>query len=449
MSAESLYRTVHQYNRNPIPVADMEKLCEIARDYRKVKNVVYQRYGGIKSLSKLYPGYTIQNEMTESGLRSQLAMPSVYFYLAIFDALGDIKTQWTLIRSAISEEIKKSGVFTPEESHYLRFVLKNDACLNGILLEKEMELQSGLEEQYQVLAQGLEIRKLHNYLRRQVRKRLHKPHTEITDGFSISARAYRYGDHGIYISVKEKRKRIFVLLTDNNRYQKQMYIRLFPETGNLEIKVPVEVTIRHCEHNYRTIGLAQGMRAMLTTDSGHVYGEKYEEFQKALEEHIRSGNSYYMRNRDKNPGRKKYFAKKERLEAALHTYINQELNRFFREEVPETIYMPKLPQGTKAGVNKNRNRSAGLWQRGYIRRRMKQKASERAIQLEEIFAKGISSECSVCGKTGKRENGTFYCDFCRESMPERMNAARNALRRGLILQEEKKLQGHNKETADK
>ena len=39
----------------------MKKLQEIAGDYRTVKNYVYQRYGGIKSLSKIYPGYTVQN----------------------------------------------------------------------------------------------------------------------------------------------------------------------------------------------------------------------------------------------------------------------------------------------------------------------------------------------------------------------------------------------------
>ena len=73
----------------------MRKLVEIAEDYGKVKNYVYARFGGIASLSKLYPGYTVQNEMTGSGLRETLGMPSVYFYLAVFDALGDIKCQWT------------------------------------------------------------------------------------------------------------------------------------------------------------------------------------------------------------------------------------------------------------------------------------------------------------------------------------------------------------------
>ena len=98
---EKICKTVHQYSKEPIPETDMQKLMEIAEDYKKVKNYVYSRYGGIRSLSKLNPGYTVQNEMTRSGLRAELAMPSVYFYLAVFDALGDIKSQWTRTKSKL------------------------------------------------------------------------------------------------------------------------------------------------------------------------------------------------------------------------------------------------------------------------------------------------------------------------------------------------------------
>ena len=91
MSADTICKIIRQYNSAPLSMEDMQKLQEIAEDYAAVKNYVYQRYGGIRSLSKLYPGYTVQNEMTRSGLREQLGLPSVYFYLAVFEALGGIK----------------------------------------------------------------------------------------------------------------------------------------------------------------------------------------------------------------------------------------------------------------------------------------------------------------------------------------------------------------------
>ena len=52
MLPEKICKTVQQYNREPIPEADMAKLLEIARDYRDVKNHIYTRYG--QDLSWLY-----------------------------------------------------------------------------------------------------------------------------------------------------------------------------------------------------------------------------------------------------------------------------------------------------------------------------------------------------------------------------------------------------------
>ena len=101
MPKDTICKTVRQYNKTPIHIEDMKKLQEIAEDYRKVKNYVYARFGGIGGLSKIYPGYTVQNEMTGSGLRISMGMPSVYFYLAVFDALGDIKSQWTRTKSKV------------------------------------------------------------------------------------------------------------------------------------------------------------------------------------------------------------------------------------------------------------------------------------------------------------------------------------------------------------
>ena len=57
-------KTVHQYSKGAISDDNFRKLTEIAEDYRTVKNYVYGRYGGVKSLGKLYPGYTIQNTPT-------------------------------------------------------------------------------------------------------------------------------------------------------------------------------------------------------------------------------------------------------------------------------------------------------------------------------------------------------------------------------------------------
>ena len=133
MPPDTVCRTVRQYNKDAIPAEDMKKLLEIAEDYNKVKKYVYQRFGGIGSLWKLYPGYTVQNEMTGSGLRGTLKMPSVYFYLAVFDALGDIKSQWTRTKNKVLELLGKNEGFSAEEKHYLRFLMKVTNAFSSVL----------------------------------------------------------------------------------------------------------------------------------------------------------------------------------------------------------------------------------------------------------------------------------------------------------------------------
>lgn len=430
MPPSTICKTVHQYNSRPIPEADMQKLQEIAGDYNTVKNYVYQRYGGIKSLPKIYPGYTVQNEMTASGLRAQLGLPSVYFYLAVFEALGDIKNQWTQTKNRTEKCIRENENLTSEDRHYLRFVMKQSHCFACILLEQEMNLSEDWRKLFEEVAKGVDVKRLNQYLRRQVRRHLRKMHTDVVEGFAVSERAYRYDDHGIYLSIKEKRKRVFIPLTDNNRYTKQLYISLFPEDGRVVIHAPVEAKIRRNEAYQREIGLAVGIRAMFVTDEGNIYGEKYSDYQYALAEYVREGNIRYRRNREQNPGRKKYMAGRERLESALHTYVNAEINRMLRTEKPCTIYIPKLPQSSRAGVNKKINSSVNMWQKGYVRNRLTQKCREQSIELVEVFGKNVSSECSQCGAAGQKSENVFSCKACGAELPERENAAKNALKRG-------------------
>lgn len=431
MSLEKICKTVHQYNKTPISQADMRRLLDIAEDYRAVKNYVYRRFGGISGLAKIYPGYTVQNEMTASGFRDVLGLPSVYFYLAVFDALGEIKGQWTATKSKLTKLISSNDNLSAEEKHYLRFLIKANNAFEAVLNQREIELAATMRKQYEKLASQVDTERMHRYLSRQVRKYHKKLHTERADGFAISERAYRYGDHGIYISAKEKRKRIFVLLTDSNQYLSQLYIRLYPAENRIEIKVPVNVAIRSHVDYLKQVGLAVGFYTMLTTDEGHRYGEELGKYQTELSDWVRTQMIVYSRNRKANPGRKKYFAKKQRLEESLHSYINQELNRFMREEKPKTVYIVKQPKPQSGGKSKKINHSLSRWQRGYIRKRLVQKCAENSVTLVEVLGKDISNECSQCGAIGKKQEGEFICSSCGYRVEEKTNTAQNVKKRGL------------------
>ncbi len=430
MSMEKVCKTIHQYNKEPVKEADMRKLLEIAEDYGKVKNYVYSRYGGIAGLSKLYPGYTVQNEMTGSGYRETLGIPSVYFYLAIFDALGDIKSQWTRTKTKVSKLVNQNEGFSEEDKHYLRFLLKVSNAFEETLNQKPVELSKAVQKQYDKVAAKVDAEKLQRYLRRQVRKHHARLHTDRADGFSIAERAYRYADHGIYISIKEKRKRIFIPLTDNKQYKSQLYIKLYPKESRIEIKAPINVAVRGHGDYMKQVGVSTGLYTMLTTDEGRHYGEELGRYQIEYADWIREQTRVYNRNRNENPGRKKYNAKKKRMEERLHSYINHELNCFLKEEKPRTVYVVKLPKPRSGGVNKRINHSMAQWQRGYIRKRMLQKCKEQAVEVVEVIGKDISNECSSCGALGKKEKGEFICPKCGYQSEEKTNTALNVKKRG-------------------
>lgn len=259
---KTVCKTVCQYNREPLSDTDMQKLTDIAGDYRTVKNYVYQRYGGIASLPKIYPGYTVQNEMTASGLRGELGIPSVYFYLAVFDALGDIKSQWTKTRAAVRKAVGQNDNFTGEEKHYLRFCLKANDAFEGALMQKppkDWNLPPEIRKRYEELSGRLGTNvpdKLLRYLCRKVRRHHVKPHSETADGFFSSGGTHRYADHGIYLTTKERRRRIFIPLTDSNKYKSQIYVRLFPEKNSVELKTPIQTAVHYHPDYVNQVGIS-------------------------------------------------------------------------------------------------------------------------------------------------------------------------------------------------
>lgn len=443
---ETACRIIRQYNKGPVSDEDMKKLQEIAEDYRKVKNYVYARYGGIGSLSKLYPGYTVQNEMTASGFREELGLPSVYFYRAIFEALADIKSQWAKTKAKVTALIGKNDHLTAEEKHYLRFLLKTPNAFEAVLNQKLVQLPSEIQAKYEELRQGVDVEKLHKYLGRQIRKyHIRKLHSESAEGFSITERAYRYGTeksgkgeipeserNGIFIATKENRKRVFISLTDENAYSQQIYIKLKPEENGVEIHVPIDIKVKMHRDYTKEVGLSLGMQQMFTTHEGRIYGERFGALHQELADYMSAASAAYRRERANNAGRKKYLAKKAKLDARIESYVNQEINRMLEEEKPKILYLPKLPRNSAAGYNRKINYSVGVWKKGLIRERLRQKCLEHAVEIVEVFGKGISSECSRCGASAGYSGDVFRCGSCGYETDKKKNAAQNALKRGLM-----------------
>ena len=381
-------------------------------------------------MEKLYPVYTIQNEMTKTGLRKVLGLSGASFYPAVFEALVDLRNQWDKEKNVVRKRIRENEAFSDADRHYLQFLLSIDRVFAAVLNRRSFEVSEKIRKRYEELSSSVDAPRLENYLRRQIRKVHARPKTDAADFFVATLDGYRYADHGIYLATTERRKRVFVPLTDNNRYTRQIEVRLFPAQESIELRVPIEVRIR--EHaDYRAeLGLAMGMRVMLTTHEGHTYGEDLERYHQSLSVWMREEHDKYQKNHLANPGRKKYEAEKRRREEHLHSYINKEINRFLRTEKPRIVCIMKFPQGNRRYGDKSVSYSIRSWQRGYIRKQLMLKCKENAVELVEVFGKDIGIECSRCGGIGTRKDGVFSC-ACGYSVPEKQNVAQNAKKRGL------------------
>ena len=438
--SETITKTVHQYSRM-IPAEDMEKLYAIAKDYAAVKEYVYNRYSGVKSLSKLNPGYTVQNEMTKSGFRQKLGLPSVYFYLAIFEALGDIKSGWKQLRRIISRNAMKNLNFSWEEKHYVCYILKSDMHFNSVINRCNFDIPAKLAG---VLEQA---GRLNNYICRQVRKYKPTYHSNKSNIFSVSHKAYAYENGGIYLTTKVPRKRVFIPLTDNNKYDRQLIIEL--KENRLVIYVPIDSKIKRHNDYINEIGIAWGYYTMFTTSTGNSYGTEYGEkrskqtekinqinavHQRMLniyKKHIANGNLEKAKNIERNNlGRQKYNRNKDRSDQTIKAYINANINKLIRNEKPAIIYIQKLPPNAGAVYAKEINASLAAWQRGYIKKRLAFKCSINGILLKEVRGTGIANECYLCGAKGISKEGVFTCTGCGNTENNKINTAKVAINRG-------------------
>lgn len=446
-ASNKICKAIHQYSSGKISREDMDRLLDIAHDCMIVCNYVYQKYGGIKSLDKIYPGYTVQNEMTASGLRERLNLPTVYFYPAVFNALREIKTQWAHVKRNIYAAIKENEGLSAEDKHYLRFAVKIDGCFANILNGKPILIPGEMLPKYESVVSSLQgdqserVKSLNRYLCRQVRKKLRKIHTDKFLYFSVWEKGYRYGKsknkegqdcHGIFLTTKERRKRIFIPLTDTNSYSGVLDIKLKPEKNSIEIIASVFTEIRRHEDYTNEIGISLGLWDMITTSTGHVYGGEFGKMQKALyDDAVREQRTYGRKSN--TPPRKAYLARRERMEAALKNYINREINRMFADEKPAKIYMAKLPQnpGGRAEAGQYLLR---VWKKGYVTERLTWKCKQNDIEVIEVLGKSLSAECSVCGAVCETQSQNrqedFKCKNCGYEEDRKVNAAKNAMNRG-------------------
>lgn len=414
----------------------IEFLRGIAGDYAKVKRSVYERYSGIGSLGQLASLYDIMTQMRHCGLREQLGLPSVYYELAVRDAVSDIKGMWGMLKNKIRALVAVNENLSDNDRLYLRTVLRLDPIYAAVLNREKYpmpEKAAGLE---------IETERLNNLLCRLTRRYLVKPVSCRADSFSVSPGGYSYRDGVLCLVSRVPRKRIRLPLKDKRECDRQ--IRICIRKNDAAIALPVNVRKRKHEDFQNTIFVHLGYRDMCTLSTGRIYGEGLGELSAARTERLMEKNRERGRMRrsyqnclaegdrkkaaeieTNNLGGAKYDRQKKKEQTQIESYINAGINRMLETEKPNKIVITKsITVNKKKSGYKPANRKLAESPQGYVRSRLLQKCEINGITLVEISSKGTGSICSNCGAEGKRLAEGFVCENCGFHSSIALNGAR-------------------------
>ena len=429
---------VRQYSRK-LPPTTMEFLRWLASSYAKVKKTAYERYGGIGSLGKLTPGYTVLNEMRASGMRKELGLPVVYYELAILEALAAIKSRWGVLRDTLKRLAAFHKDFTKEDRTYIYTILKWGSVYAAILQGEDYE------EPNLVKNLSVDKHRLNNWLRRQTRKHLGEIQVLSEDGFTISPKAgYSYKNGVMLIAGRQPRKRVEIPLRDGRRFSRQLRVAIREDYVVLTAPLTKETSLPEDWTNEIFVHI--GNVDALTLSNGHVYGaglnnltdaetERLDIKNRRRNQHRKVGRVAQVEGKpDKaeaitanNLGELKYKRQKERHRARTENFINAALNRMLKTEKPCRIVITHPVKVGKYGkVAKSAKRKLSRSFRGFIRDRLEEKCEERSIEIVRIPSKDTRCVCSVCGEMGRTSAGNrFICDRCGYEVATSLNEARN------------------------
>jgi len=242
----------------------MSFLCDISKDYNKVKNYAFSRYSGIKSINKLVPGYEVLNEMRTSGLRQQLNLPVVYFEMALFEAIWDIKAMWQNLKNKIMSLTNQSETLSDDDKSYIRIILKINSVFYAVLNDKPYEMP------VKAVKLDIDVRRLNNIIKRWTRKYKSISKSENGNTFRVTPTGYSYVKGGIKLVSRISRKRMFIPLKDTTPYKRQLNIVIMEDY--IKIAVPTEKSVVNHEDYNNVIYAHIGFKDMITLSNGNIYG---------------------------------------------------------------------------------------------------------------------------------------------------------------------------------
>jgi len=230
---DTIIKTVKQYSYE-LDNNTLSELKYIGNKYRNVKNYVYSRYSGINSITLIEKPRDIRDNWIKTKFYQEWKLPARYWKLALSEALSNIKTAWTNIKSKIKIALNRNKKLSEDDTYYIRYILKCNNLYHKILTNKQIDIPKIFENK------DLNYSYLNSLIKRLTRKYKGKISYSLANTFSIDTGLYSYKNGYINITCTTNGKRLPIKLKDNNIYNRTMIVKII---GNrIEIHCPLNST---------------------------------------------------------------------------------------------------------------------------------------------------------------------------------------------------------------
>ena len=437
---DTMIKTVKQYSYK-LDNNILQELLFIGNKYKSVKNYVYSRFSGINSILLINRHRKIRDEWVKTKFAKQWKLPARYWKLALSEAMGNIKTEWTNIKKRIKEQCKANNNLSNEDKHYINYILKFNDDYYEVLTNKSFEIPKIFKEK------NLNYKYLNSLIKRYTRRYKGQiPYSKIGRTFSIDTGLYRYKDGYINITSTKKGRRLSIKLTDNNKYDRTMIVKRIDNKIEIHCPLKIKTKVNHNQEN--VIGIDKGYKYLFAVSSDEFYGEGLNNILSKETERLNKINSqrnrfwalynqYLEQNnikkanaiKENNLGKVKYNHNKKKHDQTVKSYINYSLNQLINIEKPTEIVMENLDfVNWNHRYPKSVKRKLSRWIKGYIRKRLEYKCNYNSIKYTYINPAYTSKVCNVCGSFGRRDGDLFTCPKCGEIHSD-TNGSKNILKR--------------------
>ena len=458
-------RAVVRHSARGLTQRKRSELLEIAGAWHRARREYVRDYWGVEYCARvMLSPRRLRDERRASGWAA-VDLPVHYHHTALLSALALIRDAWATAVGRARQRVGKDPSLGSEARHWMRAVMRAPSLLQECLDGRVPEVRGSWPS-------DLNSADLSRRMRKVVLAELsRRPRARSGPWFEVDGTLYRAflraEDRyfkGAWIALATHRPKERVAIPLAGRTLRYIEPRNGARTGpNLRIDVGRRVTFHSVDRTpvrstsgTTAAGIDKGYRTLLTVSRGapeaaREYGRDAKVLiatladasaqraaqRRRLRSHMLSvretDRSLARRIRRHNLGGTKLLARTQRDRVRLRQAIDRSLNVMFADSPDVShLYAESLTFPSGRTSSRTMNRRLARWSKGYLHRRLTEKAGLNGVELTVVNAACTSQTCPRCWYTSteNRASEHFTCRSCGYSGSADAIAATNVLARG-------------------